>query len=246
MHKALQVELQDWQRDQEPDTDHEGFYQTSLPTIITQVNMPYRYTISKATHSHSVWPVGTPRTKLIPHALHVFCVDLFVLCVRCLRRMPGWLWWLDNPYEIRLYRWGCTRWRTSLTGVGLCKFSFLAACQPFYCSVYVSQAWASLHFHLHSFTSQVSRSSGGIWEGASQGSEQQQKQVLPPLSSGLHQQLHHPQVRSWHSEWPLTKLSGLYWANEISELIWDTHNRLIWCWQKWYCLQMTLLILWII
>lgn len=39
MHKALQVELQDWQRDQEPDTDHEGFYQTSLPTIITQVNI---------------------------------------------------------------------------------------------------------------------------------------------------------------------------------------------------------------
>ncbi|KAK2841702.1 hypothetical protein Q5P01_011902 [Channa striata] len=37
MHKALQVELQDWQRDQEPDTDHEGFYQTSLPTIITQM-----------------------------------------------------------------------------------------------------------------------------------------------------------------------------------------------------------------
>lgn len=39
MYKALQVELQDWQRDQEPDTDHEGFYQTSLPTIITQVNI---------------------------------------------------------------------------------------------------------------------------------------------------------------------------------------------------------------
>ncbi|XP_031735198.1 exocyst complex component 3-like protein isoform X2 [Anarrhichthys ocellatus] len=75
MHKALQVELQDWQRDQEPDTDHEGFYQTSLPTIITQ----------------------------------------------------------------------------------------------------------------------VSRSSGGIWERASQGSEQQQKQVLLPLSAGIHQQLHHPQ-----------------------------------------------------
>uniref|UniRef100_A0A8D2ZLL2 Exocyst complex component 3-like 1 n=1 Tax=Scophthalmus maximus TaxID=52904 RepID=A0A8D2ZLL2_SCOMX len=37
MRKALQVELQDWQRDQEPDTDHEGFYQTSLPTIITQM-----------------------------------------------------------------------------------------------------------------------------------------------------------------------------------------------------------------
>ncbi|XP_019934071.2 exocyst complex component 3-like protein [Paralichthys olivaceus] len=37
MHKALQVELQDWQRDQEPDTDHQGFYQTSLPTIITQM-----------------------------------------------------------------------------------------------------------------------------------------------------------------------------------------------------------------
>ncbi|XP_076025534.1 exocyst complex component 3-like protein isoform X2 [Genypterus blacodes] len=37
MHKVLEVELQDWQRDQEPDTDHEGFYQTSLPTIITQM-----------------------------------------------------------------------------------------------------------------------------------------------------------------------------------------------------------------
>uniref|UniRef100_A0A3P8URZ3 Exocyst complex component 3-like 1 n=1 Tax=Cynoglossus semilaevis TaxID=244447 RepID=A0A3P8URZ3_CYNSE len=37
MHKALQVELQDWQRDQEPDTDHEGFYHTCLPTIITQM-----------------------------------------------------------------------------------------------------------------------------------------------------------------------------------------------------------------
>uniref|UniRef100_H3BZ57 Exocyst complex component 3-like 1 n=1 Tax=Tetraodon nigroviridis TaxID=99883 RepID=H3BZ57_TETNG len=37
MYRALQVELQDWQRDQEPDTDHEGFYQTSLPTIITQM-----------------------------------------------------------------------------------------------------------------------------------------------------------------------------------------------------------------
>ncbi|XP_029378659.1 exocyst complex component 3-like protein isoform X2 [Echeneis naucrates] len=37
MQKALLVELQDWQRDQEPDTDHEGFYQTSLPTIITQM-----------------------------------------------------------------------------------------------------------------------------------------------------------------------------------------------------------------
>lgn len=51
MHKALEVELTDWQRDQEPDTDHEGFYLTSLPTIITQVmystyyyhtgNLPY-------------------------------------------------------------------------------------------------------------------------------------------------------------------------------------------------------------
>ncbi|XP_020789338.1 exocyst complex component 3-like protein [Boleophthalmus pectinirostris] len=37
MHKAIQVELQDWQREQEPETDHEGFYHTSLPTIITQM-----------------------------------------------------------------------------------------------------------------------------------------------------------------------------------------------------------------
>lgn len=38
MQKALEVELTDWQRDQEPDTDHEGYYHTSLPTIITQVH----------------------------------------------------------------------------------------------------------------------------------------------------------------------------------------------------------------
>ncbi|KAJ8343896.1 hypothetical protein SKAU_G00312250 [Synaphobranchus kaupii] len=37
MQKALEVELTDWQRDQEPDIDHEGFYHTSLPTIITQM-----------------------------------------------------------------------------------------------------------------------------------------------------------------------------------------------------------------
>ncbi|KAL7862659.1 hypothetical protein SRHO_G00116430 [Serrasalmus rhombeus] len=37
MQKALEVELTDWQRDQEPDIDHEGCYHTSLPTIITQM-----------------------------------------------------------------------------------------------------------------------------------------------------------------------------------------------------------------
>ncbi|KAI1904554.1 hypothetical protein AGOR_G00006830 [Albula goreensis] len=37
MQKALEVELTDWHRDQEPDIDHQGFYHTSLPTIITQM-----------------------------------------------------------------------------------------------------------------------------------------------------------------------------------------------------------------
>ncbi|TRY75974.1 hypothetical protein DNTS_010882 [Danionella cerebrum] len=37
MRKALEVELTDWQRDQEPDIDHEGCYHTSLPTIIAQM-----------------------------------------------------------------------------------------------------------------------------------------------------------------------------------------------------------------
>lgn len=37
MHKALEVELTDWQRDQEPDVDHEGCFHTSFPTIITQM-----------------------------------------------------------------------------------------------------------------------------------------------------------------------------------------------------------------
>ncbi|KAJ3596640.1 hypothetical protein NHX12_003044 [Muraenolepis orangiensis] len=37
MQKALEVELTDWQRDQEPDTDHEGYYHTCLPAIITQM-----------------------------------------------------------------------------------------------------------------------------------------------------------------------------------------------------------------
>ena len=55
MHKALQVELQDWQRDQEPDTDHEGSYQTSLPTIITQVNALHVHTLHVHTlHVHTL------------------------------------------------------------------------------------------------------------------------------------------------------------------------------------------------
>lgn len=61
-----------------------------------------------------------------------------------------------------------------------------------------------IYLHIPAFTLmfshlylQVSGSAGGIWERASQGSEQQQKQVLPPLSAGLHQQLYHPQVRLW-------------------------------------------------
>ncbi|XP_028842473.1 exocyst complex component 3-like protein isoform X2 [Denticeps clupeoides] len=37
MHKALDVELTDWKRDEEPDLDHEGYYYTCLPTIITQM-----------------------------------------------------------------------------------------------------------------------------------------------------------------------------------------------------------------
>lgn len=37
MHNMLVVELQDWQKELEPETDHEGFYHTSLPTLITQM-----------------------------------------------------------------------------------------------------------------------------------------------------------------------------------------------------------------
>ena len=70
-----------------------------------------------------------------------------------------------------------------------------AACQAFCFQYVIKWALASRHFHLPSFTSQISRGSGGIRERASQGPKQQQKQVLPPLSAGLHQQLHHPQVR---------------------------------------------------
>lgn len=44
MQKALEVELTDWQRDQEPDIDHEGCYHTSLPTIITQVSAEFHLT----------------------------------------------------------------------------------------------------------------------------------------------------------------------------------------------------------
>lgn len=61
MHKALQVELQDWQRDQEPDTDHEGFYQTSLPTIITQVDLVLlaEHSVEKHT-THLTLEAGSP------------------------------------------------------------------------------------------------------------------------------------------------------------------------------------------
>lgn len=55
MLKALQVELQDWQRDQEPDTDHEGFYLTSLPTIITQVGLLQTHLEHLQRHT---WTIG--------------------------------------------------------------------------------------------------------------------------------------------------------------------------------------------
>ncbi|XP_043935477.1 exocyst complex component 3-like protein [Protopterus annectens] len=37
MQKALEAEVNDWFRDQEPDEDHEGYYQSSLPVIIMQI-----------------------------------------------------------------------------------------------------------------------------------------------------------------------------------------------------------------
>ncbi|XP_051548920.1 exocyst complex component 3-like protein isoform X2 [Myxocyprinus asiaticus] len=57
MHKALEVELTDWQRDQEPDIDHEGCYHTSLPTIITQMleeNTRVALTISEALRDQTI------------------------------------------------------------------------------------------------------------------------------------------------------------------------------------------------
>lgn len=176
MHKALQVELQDWQRDQEPDTDHEGFYQTSLPTIITQVNMPYTYTVNV----DCKWISSVVSCRMMSCIL---CGFVMWDCNRCWRRMPAWLWWLESPSEIGLYRWDYMRWRTSSTGVHSRRFRT---------RLFIFSKRQEL---LASVPPQVSRSSGGIWEGASQGSEQPQAQVLPPLSAGLHQQLHHPQVR---------------------------------------------------
>ncbi|XP_066569976.1 exocyst complex component 3-like protein [Amia ocellicauda] len=58
MHKALEVELTDWQRDQKPDTDHEGFYHTSLPTIITQMleeNARVALKISEALRDQTIY-----------------------------------------------------------------------------------------------------------------------------------------------------------------------------------------------
>ncbi|MBN3315188.1 EX3L1 protein, partial [Atractosteus spatula] len=57
MHKALEVELTDWQRDQEPETDHEGFYHTSMATIITQMleeNVRVALMISEALRDQTI------------------------------------------------------------------------------------------------------------------------------------------------------------------------------------------------
>ncbi|XP_069073404.1 exocyst complex component 3-like protein [Pleurodeles waltl] len=37
MQKTLEVEFSDWFRDEEPELDHEGFYQSTLPVIILQI-----------------------------------------------------------------------------------------------------------------------------------------------------------------------------------------------------------------
>lgn len=37
MQRTLEVEFKEWFREEEPETDHQGFFQSALPAIVMQV-----------------------------------------------------------------------------------------------------------------------------------------------------------------------------------------------------------------
>lgn len=37
MQRTLEVEFKEWFREEEPETDHQGFFQSALPVIVMQV-----------------------------------------------------------------------------------------------------------------------------------------------------------------------------------------------------------------
>uniref|UniRef100_A0A4W5JH79 Uncharacterized protein n=1 Tax=Hucho hucho TaxID=62062 RepID=A0A4W5JH79_9TELE len=82
MHKPLEVELTDWQRDQEPNTDHKGFYRTSLPTIITQMleeNARVSLMISKSLWDQTTQVGLYEMENLLNRWVCFFCMSMCLL-----------------------------------------------------------------------------------------------------------------------------------------------------------------------
>lgn len=46
MQRTLEVEFKEWFREEEPETDHQGFFQSALPVIVMQVGPQH----------HGAWP----------------------------------------------------------------------------------------------------------------------------------------------------------------------------------------------
>lgn len=41
MQRTLEVEFKEWFREEEPETDHQGFFQSALPIIVMQVGQQH-------------------------------------------------------------------------------------------------------------------------------------------------------------------------------------------------------------
>lgn len=64
MQRTLEVEFKEWFREEEPETDHQGFFHSALPAIVMQVGPQehgYRWSMAMLRPpKRSPWPAGSP------------------------------------------------------------------------------------------------------------------------------------------------------------------------------------------
>ncbi|XP_048461532.1 exocyst complex component 3-like protein [Rhincodon typus] len=86
MQKALEAEVSDWYREEEPESDHEGYYHSSLPAIVTQFFMDSSHRFREAVISY-----GKERQK--PSQPKYYLLYLLATVNNCIafRRCIQWL-----------------------------------------------------------------------------------------------------------------------------------------------------------